>query len=372
MANLIILKRPFACHAVPTDPGLETSDRIPHKCAGMDLAPGMAHALCEHVEPARLKGIATLDVSATGLCGNAVRCLKTRGVEDWNKRVDNPMKRPPLVISIQSQVVFGHVGNSAALFPMQAAGLDVAAIPTVIFSNIPGYPTLRGRPLPPDFFMDLLQGARERGLMERADFILTGYIGSVEVAEMIADFVAEAKAVNPGLTYLCDPVMGDTGPGLYVPMPIAELMGDRFLPMADIATPNSFELAWLTGCEIGSLEDFKSARKSLRMGRDAKLIATGCAFDDTPKGHIESVILGPDGVSRHSTEHMPIALSGTGDLFAALIVSGLARGVPLPRAVDLAQDLTLRALRQARDLGASEVVLSEPEFRRALLTLGDE
>ncbi len=151
------------------------------------------------------------------------------------------MTPPPFVISIQSQVVFGHVGNSAALFPMQAAGLEVAAIPTVVLSNTPNYRTERGRALPPEFFSDLLQGARERGLLRRADFILTGYIGSLDVALMVTDFVAEAKAVNPALTYLCDPVMGDTGSGLYVPEAIADVMRDRLLPVADIAPPNSFE-----------------------------------------------------------------------------------------------------------------------------------
>ena len=273
------------------------------------------------------------------------------------------------MISIQSQVVFGHVGNSAALFPMQAAGLEVAAIPTVIFSNTPDYPTLRGRALPPEFFSDLLQGARERGLPERADVILTGYIGSRDVAMMVADFVAEAKATNPRVTYVCDPVMGDTGPGLYVPEAIADVMRDRLLPMADIATPNPFELSWLTGRAIATLTDLEAARTSLRIAPGAHLIATGCTFEDTPAGHIESVILGADGASRHPVEHLPIALPGTGDLFAGLIVAGLARGVPLPQAVETAQHLTARALDHARILGAGEVVLSEPDFRRALLAL---
>ena len=117
-----------------------------------------------------------------------------------------------LVISIQSQVVMGHVGNSAAVFPLLAAGLEVAAVPTVVFSNTPDYPTLRGRAMPADFFAELLQGLWERGLPERADVLLTGYIGSVEVARLVADFVARAKAVNPRLRYFCDPVMGDGGP----------------------------------------------------------------------------------------------------------------------------------------------------------------
>lgn len=280
------------------------------------------------------------------------------------------MTPPPFVIAIQSQVVFGHVGNSAALFPMQAAGLEVAAIPTVVFSNTPNYPTLRGRALPPEFFSDLLQGARERGLAERADILLTGYIGSLDVALMVADFVAEAKTLNPRLTYLCDPVMGDAGPGLYVPEAIADVMRNRLLPLADLATPNPFELGWLTGGTTRTLADLQTARDRLTLAPAARLIVTGCALEDTPEGHIESVILGPGGTSRHPTPHLPIALPGTGDLFAGLVVAGLGRGLTLRRAVETAQVLTARALAHAQALGAGEVVLTEPEFRRALLTLG--
>ncbi|MGR3439010.1 pyridoxal kinase [Salipiger abyssi] len=280
------------------------------------------------------------------------------------------MKRPPFVISIQSQVVFGHVGNSAALFPMQAAGLEVAAIPTVVFSNTPDYPTLRGRALPPEFFSDLLQGARERGLPERADYILTGYIGSLDVAEMVADFVAEAKAANPRLRYICDPVMGDTGPGLYVPEAIAGVIRDRLLSMADIAAPNPFELAWLTGQQIHTSADLQAAREALHIAPEAHLIATGCILDDTGPGQLETVLLGPEGLSRHPTKRLPIALPGTGDLFAGLVVAGIGRGHPLPHAIETAQTLTVRALSYAEALGAGEVVLSEPEFRRTLLSLG--
>ena len=282
------------------------------------------------------------------------------------------MTPPPFVISIQSQVVFGHVGNSAALFPMQAAGLEVAAIPTVIFSNTPDYPTLRGRALDPELFADLLLGARERGLPERADFIVTGYIGSVEVARMVADFVAEAKAAKPGLIYLCDPVMGDAGPGLYVPEAIADVMRDRLLPLADIATPNPFELSWLTGQSIATLADLEAARRLLPLPPRARLIATGCALSDTAPGQIESILLGPEGASRHPTPHLPIALPGTGDLFAGLIVTGLARGLALPAAIGTAQRLTSLALTHAQALGAGEVVLTEPEFRRELVTLAPD
>lgn len=277
--------------------------------------------------------------------------------------------KPPLVISVQSQVVHGHVGNSAAVFPMQAAGLEVAAIPTVIFSNTPDYPTLRGAPLPPDLFADLLLGAWERGLPQRACWLITGYIGSVEVALLVADFVARAKAANPGLRYLCDPVMGDHGPGLYVPVELARIMRDSLLPLADLATPNSFELGHLTGRIITGMADLQAAAADLRMAPRATLIATGCVLDDTPADHLESVILGPDGTTRHPTRRLPVALPGTGDLFAGLIVAGLGKGRSLSQAVETAQDLTSAALAHADRIGAREVVLSDPGFRAALLTL---
>lgn len=276
---------------------------------------------------------------------------------------------PPLVISIQSQVVLGHVGNSAAVFPMQAAGLEVAQIPTVVFSNTPDYPTLRGRALPGDFFADLLRGAWERGLPQRASHIVTGYIGSVEVAHQIVEFVSRAKAANPALVYLCDPVMGDDAPGLYVPEALASVFRDELLPLADIASPNPFEIGYLTGRSIGRLDDLHAAHAALRMAEGARLIATGCRLEDTPENMLESIVLGPEGLSRHPIPHLPVALAGTGDLFAGLITAALGRGHGLHEAVDFAQAQTARALSRAAALGAKEVVLSDPDFRAALLTL---
>lgn len=276
---------------------------------------------------------------------------------------------PPLVISVQSQVVMGHVGNSAAVFPLLAAGLEVAQLPTVIFSNTPDYPTLRGRPLPGDFFADLLQGIWERGLPERAGFLLSGYIGSVEVAHLLADFVARAKAANPRLRYYCDPVMGDDQPGLYVPREIADIFRDRLLPLADIASPNPFEVAWLTGKPVSELADIPRVAQALHMAPGAELIVTGCRLRETAPGMLESVILGPGGLSRHPVPHLPVALAGTGDLFAGLITAALARGRSLPQAVEFAQVQTSRALARGAELGKQEVSLSDADFRAALLTL---
>ncbi|WP_374271206.1 pyridoxal kinase [Paenirhodobacter enshiensis] len=280
------------------------------------------------------------------------------------------MQRPPLVISIQSQVVMGQVGNSAAAFPMQAAGLEVAQIPTVLLSNTPFYPTLRGGSLPEEFFADLLRGAEERGLTERAAYILTGYVSSPAIAEMTADFVARARAVNPRLTYICDPVMGDTKPGLYVPETIARVICDRLLPQADIATPNPFEVSYLSGVTMTHPEDILEAARKMRLRPEARLIATGCRLAGTPEGMIETVVHGPEGTSRHPVTLQPAHVSGTGDLFAALVTVGLARGLALAHAVDHAQVQMSRSIARSIALGLPEVALDDPAFRRDLLSFG--
>ena len=128
------------------------------------------------------------------------------------------------VISIQSQVAYGHVGNSAAVFPMQMHGIDVIAVPTVLLSNRPGYPTIRGRTLEADLVADLLRGIEERGAVDHARMILSGYLGSAETGAVVADFVARAKARNPALRYACDPVLGDRDRGLFVKSDIPPLI----------------------------------------------------------------------------------------------------------------------------------------------------
>ena len=155
--------------------------------------------------------------------------------------------RGPHVISIQSQVAHGHVGNSAAVFPMRALGVDVAAVPTTLLSNHPVYPTMRGRVLESALVADLLEGLEERGLVEAAAAIITGYLGSAENGAVIADFLARAKARNPALLYVCDPVIGDEGSGVFVAAGVIDCFRNQLVPAASIATPNQFELELLAG-----------------------------------------------------------------------------------------------------------------------------
>ena len=145
------------------------------------------------------------------------------------------------VISIQSQVVHGHVGNSAAVFPLQLAGFEVAAVPTVLLSNHPAYPSVHGSVMDAGLVRELLVGIEERGLTDTAKVIMTGYIGSAEIADVVVDFVTRAKAQNPSLTYVCDPVMGDFRPGFYVKPAVRDAIATQLVPLADVLTPNRFE-----------------------------------------------------------------------------------------------------------------------------------
>ena len=167
------------------------------------------------------------------------------------------------VISIQSQVAFGHVGNSAAVFPMQMHGIDVMAVPTTLLSNRPGYPTIRGRVLDAQLVADLLLGIEERGAVDTAQMILSGYLGSPEIAAVVADFVARAKARNPALLYCCDPVLGDRDRGLFVHAEIPPLVRDRLCPLADIITPNHFEFEWLCGAKAATIDQVIEAARAL-------------------------------------------------------------------------------------------------------------
>src|SRR6476646_9769908 len=178
------------------------------------------------------------------------------------------------VISIQSQVAFGHVGNSAAVFPMQMHGIDVVAVPTTLLSNRPGYPTIRGRVLDAELVADLLRGIEERGAVDTATMILSGYLGSADNAAVVADFVARAKAKNPALRYCCDPVLGDRDRGLFVRADIPPLARDRLCPLADIITPNHSESEWLCGTKAATIEEVIEAAHSLIARRPSTVVVT--------------------------------------------------------------------------------------------------
>ena len=168
------------------------------------------------------------------------------------------------ILSIQSAVAYGHVGNSAAVFPLQRIGHEVWPVYTVNFSNHTGYGAWRGPMIPAADVADVITGIEERGALARVDAVLSGYQGGDDIAGVIVDAVARVKELNPQAVYACDPVMGNAKSGCFVADTIPPLLRDRVVPVADIITPNQFELGYLTGREATDLESTLDAVAAAR------------------------------------------------------------------------------------------------------------
>ena len=238
------------------------------------------------------------------------------------------------VIAIQSQVVHGYVGNSAAVFPLQACGIEVAAVPTALLSNHPHYSSMRSGALDAKFVCDLLVGVEERGLVDICKVLISGYLGSPAIAAAVIDFVRRAKARNPNLLYLCDPVMGDADLGFYVDEDLRALFCEGLVPLADIITPNQFELEHLVGRAPATVEGIVAAARGLG---PSTVTVTGVQLNDASSGTVQSLAIEPRAAWMVLTPRRSCRPSGTGDLFTALfaaaLVQGLTTGAALGRAV---------------------------------------
>ena len=267
------------------------------------------------------------------------------------------------VISIQSQVAYGHVGNSAAVFPMQMHGIDVIAVPTTLLSNRPGYPTIRGRVLDAQLVADLLLGIEERGAVDTAQMILSGYLGSPEIAAVVADFVQRAKAKNPALRYCCDPVLGDRDRGLFVHADIPPLVRDRLCPLADVVTPNHFEFEYLSGAKAATTDQVIEAARALIARGPSTVVVTSAELTDTPVGEIETLAVERAKEAfkawRVRTPKLPISPNGTGDLFAALLVSARVRGSDTPQALSHAASAIFAVLERTAISATEEMRIVE-------------
>ena len=181
------------------------------------------------------------------------------------------------LLSIQSSVAFGHVGNSAAVFPLQRLGIEAWAVNTVHFSNHTGYGEWRGPLLSADDLRAVIQGVEERGALARVAAVLSGYQGAEEVGQVVLDTVARVKELNPSAVYCCDPVMGDVGRGMFVRPGIPEFMRDRVVPAADVITPNHFELDFLSGRETRTVAEVLDAVDAVRAPAPAPCWSPACS-----------------------------------------------------------------------------------------------
>jgi pyridoxine kinase len=233
-------------------------------------------------------------------------------------------------LSIQSFVAYGHVGNSAATFPLQRLGHEVWPVLTVVFSNHTGYGAWKGPLLAPDDVRAVVTGIEERGVLPTCDAVLSGYLGSPGICEVVVDAVARVKAANPEATYTCDPVMGNATSGCFVDPALPPIIREQVVPHADVITPNQFELGFLTDTAPDSLEaTLESADAAMAMGPSTVLV-TSLLRPDRPQDTIEMLAVTADGAWSVRTPQLPIKANGSGDLTAALFTAHLRSGRGAP------------------------------------------
>jgi len=262
------------------------------------------------------------------------------------------------VISVQSQVAFGNVGNTIAVQVLQALGLQVAQVPTVVLSNAPHYPSMHGGPLALDWFEGILDDLEARQVATRALRVQVGYLGSPAQGRVLAGWLDRMQALNPALQVQIDPVMGDHDSGLYTDPALLPVWRDHLLSRAQGLTPNHFELEQLTGSTLRTLDECVDAAQCLITGRTEWVIVTSAAPADCSLGRVKLVIVSKQReveILEHAAIDHPV--KGVGDLFAALVGGRLLAGTALTEAVRRACDDVVAVLCEVKSRGWQELAL---------------
>jgi pyridoxine kinase len=261
------------------------------------------------------------------------------------------------LISIQSHVAYGHVGNSAAVFALQRLGCEVWPVHTVQFSNHTGYGAWRGEVFAAARIGDVVDGIAERGALAACDGVLSGYVGAVDTGEAILAAVGKVKAHNANASYCCDPVIGNRARGEFVRPGVADFMRERAMPAAQIVTPNHFELDRLAGRETARLADILSAIDDIHARGPRAVLVTSVRSEETPRDALDVIASDPTGCYLVRTPRLATPANGAGDLIAALFFFHYLRGGSVAEALASAASSVFGLLRRTRDAGTSEMVL---------------
>ena len=265
------------------------------------------------------------------------------------------------ILSIQSHVAYGHVGNAAAVFPMQRLGHEVWPIHTVQFSNHTGYGAWRGEVFPASLIDACVDGIGERGALARCDAVLSGYVGAPNSGAAILRAVSLVKAANPAAVYCCDPVIGDVGRGVFVRPGVTDFFAEQALRAADIVTPNHFELEFLIKGTVRTLVELRAALDALHRGGPKTILVTSLTLADTPDDAVDLAVSDGLTIWRLRTPKLDIAVNGAGDAIAALfLVHFLASRAPAD-ALAAAASSIFGLLRRTAEAGSRELLLVEAQ-----------
>jgi pyridoxine kinase len=249
------------------------------------------------------------------------------------------------ILAISSQTVFGPVGNSAAVPALQEHGHEVMAVPTTLLSNHPGLVRPAGRATDTQLLQDILSRLNDMGVLETCDAVLTGYFATREQVDLVTEAITRMKQAKPSLLILVDPVIGDNS-ALYVPQAIAIAIRNHLLPLATIATPNRFELGWLTASDPQSEMSFAEAAHKLAV--DEVIVTSAMTTDDSTS----TLLMADDMTHRHSMKTRAKVPNGTGDFLA-----GQYLGHRLTMPATDAFNATMKRLEHAVNLSAGQKTL---------------
>jgi pyridoxine kinase len=279
------------------------------------------------------------------------------------------------ILSIQSHVASGHVGNRAAVFALETLGHDVCAVNTVELSSHPGHAESFGGAVPPTRVAEVLDGLRQQGAFARAPAVLTGYLGCVATARLALDAVRAIKEARADALYLCDPVIGDAREGLYVPDELARWIKAEAVPRADILTPNAFELAYLSGRPTGCETEGLVAAHTLAGQGGRVVVATSLAPDreksDRKRRQADALADASHGAAivtiavvgtrawRVTTPRLATRAKGAGDLLAALFLGHYLVDRDAGRALATSVS-TVHCVLAAAEAGQEEAALDLP------------
>ena len=269
------------------------------------------------------------------------------------------------ILSIQSWVAYGHVGNAAAVFPLQRLGAEVWAVNTVQFSNHTGYGSWTGQVFTGQAVRDVVDGIAARGALPGCDAVLSGYMGGPGIVEAVLHAAAQVRAANPAALYCCDPVIGDTGPGVFVRAGIPELIRARAVPAADILTPNGFELQHLTGRAVRTRADAAAAVADLQAAMAPSgagtVLVTSLRADDTPDDSVDMLAADRTGAWLLRVPLLPMQVNGAGDAIAALFLFHRLRTGRTAAALEAAASAVHGLLRRTLEAGSREILLVEAQ-----------